>query len=58
MKNYEQLSRLGKLRRPHGLAENARLDPAEWWGETAVPFYTALFERYLANGELIRPLRV
>jgi Ser/Thr protein kinase RdoA (MazF antagonist) len=29
----------------------------EWWGETAVPFYTALFERYLASGELIRPLR-
>jgi Ser/Thr protein kinase RdoA (MazF antagonist) len=30
----------------------------QWWGETAVPFYTALFERYLASGELIRPLRV
>ncbi|MCB8944860.1 MAG: phosphotransferase [Ardenticatenaceae bacterium] len=29
----------------------------QWWGETAVPFYTALFERYLASGELIRPLR-
>ena len=29
----------------------------EWWGETAVPFYTALFERYLASGELIRSLR-
>jgi hypothetical protein len=22
----------------------------QWWGETAVPFYTALFERYLATG--------
>ena len=29
----------------------------KWWGETAVPFYTALLERYLATGELIRPLR-
>jgi len=38
-------------------AEYARLDPAEWWGETAVPFFTALFERYLTSGELIRPLR-